>query len=249
MVTACSQLLRIVPALGLALSISAAAEAGDVADLEERLADARCAWDVAAMTAVLAEARSLGSNESANVVQWLQAKAGLSLAEMLRVEFEDSMEGDRMARAALGQRIDAAATGALELLASLPESSERYRVEADLLATMMRSDFRAKKYRKALDAATALALQLDEHNPRAWVTAAKPFLFAGPKQGGDLEEALRHLDRALELEPDLESALLLRAHAYEKMGKGDLAATDRAKALARNPTCGPALRALTGNAE
>lgn len=228
------------------LLVSQPALATDLSALEKRLTEAERTWDGEALEGVLNEAHAAPTIDiiDREAAQQLRVRAALSLAELLRIDFEDVTEHEQTVRTGLGQRIDEIANGALEKLELLPESSEKNRMQADLLATMMRSDFRARKYRKEFDAAAARALELDDDNPFAWVTAAKPFLFAGPKRGGDLEEAVRYLDRALELAPGLESALLLRAHAYEKMGEDDLAAEDRETVLAKNPDCRPAERAL-----
>ena len=201
-------------------------------------------WDVEAVTVVLSELRSAPAGGGTPSRVELRVRAGLALAELLRVEFEDTSKGERSARQLIGRRIDVAAGEALQHLESLPESSERYRIEADLLATMIRSDFRAKKYRKGLEGAVTRSLELDEDNALAWVTAAKPFLFAGPKHGGDLDEAVRLLGRALELAPGLESALLLRAHAYSELGERELAVADWSAALDNNPACAPARKGL-----
>jgi len=231
--------------LACVLGISGGSAAADREDaLANDLEAAVRSWDVEAVTIVLSELRSTSADGATPSRVEFRVRAGLALAELLRVEFEDTPKGERSARQQIGRRIDAAAGEALQLLESLPESSERYRIEADLLATMIRSDFRAKKYREDLEAAVARALELNEDNPLAWVAAAKPFLFAGPKHGGDLDEAVRLLGRALELAPGLESALLLRAHAYSELGQTELAVADWSAALDDNPACVPARKAL-----
>lgn len=229
--------------MAVATGAAAAAAAAEPAALARDLGRALRTYDAEAATEVLSRAR-IGGGEKVGALLELRVAAGLAVAELLRIEYEETPGGEHEARRILGQRIDAAAEEALGLIGDLPESSERHRKEADLLATMIRSDFRARKYRDRLEAATARALDLDPDNARAWVTAAKPFLFAEAEHGGDLAEALRLLDRALELEPGLEPALLLRALARERRGDHALAAADRRAALAANPDCEPARRAL-----
>lgn len=228
-----------------ALAAAAAAPAAEKpAELARDLERAIRTYDVEAATAVLNRARAAaGAGETGPLLE-LRVEAGLAVAELLRIEFEQTPAGERAVRANLGQRIDAAAEEALRLVDGLPESSERYRMGADLVATMIRSDFRARKYRNRLEEATGRALDLDPGNARAWVTAAKPFVFAEAEHGGDLDEALRLLDRALALDPDLEAALLLRALAHERRGDGERAESDWRAALEANPDCAPARRAL-----
>ncbi len=214
--------------------------ADDVAGLKERLERARLHWDAAAATGILSTSRELDGSEARR----LQVEAGLALASILRVEYEQTPEGEREARRVLGSRIDVAAEEALDLLDGLPESSERERIRADLLATMIRSDFRAQRYRDRLNAAIERALELDPGNPRALVSAAKPLVFAPEGQGRDLEAAVDRLDRALVVEPDLEAALLLRAEAFRRLGDAEAARADWRRALEVNPASQPARWAL-----
>jgi tetratricopeptide (TPR) repeat protein len=184
------------------------------------------------------------SSSSSPQLAELHARAALAVAELLRIEFEELAPGEAEQRRILGQRIDAAAEDGLQALEVLPESSELQRTRADLIATMIRSDFRAKKHEQAFRAAVERSLELDQRNARAWVSSAKPYLFAEPEQGGDVTEALRRLDRALELDPLLESARLLRAVAHDKAGDPEAAERDWQAALRANPQCRPALERL-----
>lgn len=168
------------------------------------------------------------------------ARADLAVASMLRVELEAKPREDRDERRVLGLRIDVHAEEGLDALAQCRDTSERWRIEADLLATMIRSDYRAKKFEKRLKEAIDRALALDESNALAWVASAKPFLFADERHGGDLEEAVRRLGHALELQPGLESALVLRAYAHEQLGRPEAARADLEEVLRLNPECRPA---------
>ncbi len=176
--------------------------------------------------------------------RFVHARACLLTAELLRVTWEAADPSARDTRQKLGARIDVAAQEGLAELEELPDSSERSRVEADLLATMIRSDFRARRLEARLRAAIDHALALDPDNARAQTSAAKPLLFADAKHGGDPHAALEVLDHALRLDPELESARLLRAVAWEKLGEPAKAEADWKEALRRNPACEPARRGL-----
>jgi len=236
-----------VRALAVILTLAAVAAAGqprDLPTLERALDDAVRSYDASAATVVLSEARVARSSSSSPQLAELHVRAALAVAELLRIEFEELAATETEQRRLLGLRIDAAAEDGLNVLDGLPETSELQRARSDLIATMIRSDFRAKKYEQAFKAAVDRALALDERNPRAWVSSAKPFLFAEPEHGGDVAEALRRLDRALELDPGLESARLLRAVAHEKAGDPAAAERDWQAALRANPQCRPALDRL-----
>jgi tetratricopeptide (TPR) repeat protein len=220
------------------------AAAVDLEELEAALEIARKSYDSAAATEILNVARSAAGESEGEALDLLRVRAGLLVAELLRLEFEETARGERAARRTLGQRIDVAAEEALGVLASIQESSETERMRADLLATMIRSDYRAKKYRAELNEAVERALERDQENPRALVSSAKPLVFAPVERGRDLNQAIEVLTRALEFDAGLESALLLRAHAYELLGDTERATADWNSALDLNPECRPARRGL-----
>jgi tetratricopeptide (TPR) repeat protein len=229
--------MRFTALLMVALAASPALE------LADELATARRSWDVEQIMAVHSRVRSELAGLTTEEAVMVRVSAGLAAAEVLRVGYEESSDG-RDEKGLLGDRIDAVAKEALEWLDRLPESSERERIRADLLATMIRSDYRAKKLEPELRAAVDRALALDPDNPMAHTTAAKPLLFAPVNKGRDIEAAMQHLDRALTLEPGLESARLLRASARETGGDLEGARSDARAALAANPDCAPAIRLL-----
>ncbi len=219
--------------------LPAAATGGEVETLARDLLVASQSYDAAAVTVALAKLRATEDQDEAGALA-LRVRAGLLLAELYRVQFEQIPIDQRQRRRPVGQQIDVAAEEALALVDRLPETSERERIRADLLATLMRSDYRARKHEQDLRQAIARALELDPDNPNALVTAAKPALFADPDQGGDAREAIRLLDRALEIDPELESGILLRAHAYDVLGESERALAEWRRALEINPECQPA---------
>jgi tetratricopeptide (TPR) repeat protein len=226
-------------------SVLLAAPPGDAGGVERALADAARRYDADAGLVALAGARALaGGAPEDRAARDLAFRAGLLSAELLRARFEETPAKERKTREKLGEQIDAVAIEALGLVDGLPESSERHRMKADLTATLIRSDFRAKKYDKRFRDAVARALELDPKNPKAIVSSAKPLLFAPPGRGRNLKEGIAVLDRALALDPRLETALLLRAHARDGLGDRAGARADWEAALAVNPECAPARRAL-----
>lgn len=235
---------RTIVVLAGVMASAASGVASDARELDRALADAVRRYDLGAATASLSAVRAArGEGPSAELTE-LHVRASLAVSELLRLDFERLGEKSAEQRRILGQRIDATAGEGLEVLAGLPESSEHQRIRADLIATMIRSDFRAKKYESEFKAAVGRALELDDANARAWVSAAKPYLFAPPERGRDLAEAIRLLDRALVLDPGLEPALLLRAHAHDQLGEAAAAERDWREALRVNPDSAPAVERL-----
>ncbi|MEM6486288.1 MAG: hypothetical protein AAF662_15050 [Pseudomonadota bacterium] len=175
----------------------------------------------------------------------LFADASLLAAELKRGEYERETE-DKQRRRALGKEIDRIARAGLKALDSVPESSERYRIEADLNSTMIRTKFRGMKLQPKVEASIDKALELDPFNASAIVSAARRPLFAKPKHGGDLTKALSLLDSALDIEPEHLSALMLRSTAYAKLGDAERAERDWAVALSLNPNIKGARESLLG---
>jgi tetratricopeptide (TPR) repeat protein len=204
------------------------------ADLHQRFSEAQFNFDRALAETLLPEFKQVAqSGNSQNL--WLNfATAALLVAELRRGDYEHQSL-DKKARRQLGRDIDDTAKAGLASLQSLPESSERYRLEADLLGTMIRSKFKGMKYQPRLEKAIARALGLDENNANAWVSHARRPLFAPSNQGGDPALALEYLDRAIKLDPEHVQALLFRGAAQAKLGKPTLADADWSRATKLNP--------------
>jgi len=169
----------------------------------------------------------------------LVARTALVAAMLHRKDYEEAAT-DYAARRELGRKIDDVATAGLGALKDAAESSERFRLEADLWGTMMRTQARGSQFRTHLETATEKALELGPDNANAYITASKRKIFASERRGGDIEEALRLLDTALELDPASELALVFRGLAYEKRGDIQEAQRDWRKALDLNPASMPA---------
>ncbi len=230
-------LVSLILAVATALSQSAPPALEDFA---ARLDFAREHYDLEAADAVRAGAARLVESKPDPATKLLAIEAALLSAELRRIDWERLPESNVADRRPLGTAIDEAAEEGLALLEPLGPTSETYRLKADLLAVMIRSDYRAKKYRKDMEAAAAKAVELDQANAKAYVSQAKPFIFAKPNEGGDPMRAVDLLTKALELDPTLETARCLRGLAYKEAGQPDAARADWALALKRNPDCRPA---------
>ena len=211
---------------------------------DARLNEVRHSYSVEAAGQLIAELAEHDQSSGDSAIHEALAEAHLIKADLLRFEFEQLPKDAGSERSVLGNELDEAARGGLEICQTLPESSEKYRRLADLRGTLIRSKFRAKKHRKKMKADADRALELDPENGRAYVSKAKLFLFADDRQGGDVERALDLLEHAQKLDGSLETAQLLYAYGLEEAGRPNEAMQLYTMILKRNPQCRPARTAL-----
>lgn len=226
--------IGILMGLVAALTLTSAAVATDLGDIAARVDEAQRSYDVAKAKQLLSELDALVDESSSEEAKFGLAQAALLVAELLRLDYEQQDLPPKELRL-LGREIDDAARIGHEILKSVPSVSEKYRIQADLWGTMIRSDFKGKKYGGEMKDATKMALKMGADNPNAYVTASKRPLFATEKHGGDIQKAIGLLDKALELDPEHERALIFRGIAYEKLENMDGALRDWNRATELNP--------------
>ena len=209
-------------------------------DWQERLEAARRSYSLESVNRLIDEMTTEHIAESPAAL----AETNLIKAELLRFEWETLPE-DAEDREHVADELDAAAWAGLEHCKPLSESSETFRLRADLLGTLIRSRYRAKKHRAEMEADAERAIELDSENARAYVSKAKPLLFASERHGGDIEKAIELLDKALALDDSLENAKLLRAYGLEQLDERDAALVLYREILQRNPQCRPAEHAIS----
>ncbi len=218
--------------LGALLCATASADSYD--ELRSRAERVQREYDLPAAEALMADLKAFAIESPSDDAWMTLARVTLLVAELRRMEYETT-EVDPREKRLLGRTIDDAARIGHDALGKAPNISEKWRIKADLFGTMIRSKYKGNKYSGEMDRATERALELDPKNASAIVTGSKRALFAKPGQGGDVPAALKMLDRALEIDPDHERALIFRGMAYEKLGNDDLAEMDWKKALESNP--------------
>lgn len=212
-----------------------------VADVAAQREVAARTYDLGAAESLLPTLASLPESESVRVEQ---VRAHLLCAEIQRIAFEQLPEAEVQDRRALGKSIDAHAEAGLGLVERMAESSEKYRFKADLIGTMIRSNYRAGKMRGEMKSAVDEALRLDPANAPALVSQAKMQIFNPSASQNELREGDILLQRAIDLEPSLEQAKLLQAHARERLGEHERAVALWEECLRVNPDCAPARQAL-----
>ena len=178
----------------------------------------------------------------------LLGRACLTVAELRRYAYEKGEDMDPRERRLLGRQGDDYARIGHGALDTLPDSiSEKWRIKADLYATMIRSLYKGEKYINEMDDAMDRAIKLDPKNPHALLTATKRPLFADEKHGGDPKKAFDLITRVLAIDPNMELAIAFRGVAYEKLGQMDKALADWHRALELNPKSRLALDKLASH--
>jgi len=213
---------------------STAAGSLEPRDITNHVLEAERAYDIDKAKELLGYLDALVHEHSQEEARFGLARAALLVAELIRLDYEKSDLPPKDLRL-MGREIDDAARIGHEILKSVPDVSEKFRIKADLWGTMIRSDFKGKKYGGEMDSAAKKALKLGPDNPNAYVTASKRPLFATKKQGGDIPKAIALLDKALELDPEHERALIFRGIAREKLDDMEGALRDWNRATELNP--------------
>lgn len=208
-------------------------------DWHERLDSVRRSYSLESANELIAEMTTQNDAGTSAAL----AEAYLIKAELLRFDWE-TLPDDSENRDQVADELDAAAWAGIEQCKRLSDSSETFRLRADLLGTLIRSRYRAKKHLDEMEANAERAIELDSANARAYVSKAKPLLFADERHGGDVEKAIALLDKALELDGSLESAKLLRAYGLEQLEERDEALAAYREVLQHNPQCTPAEHAI-----
>ncbi len=213
-------------------------------NLEQMLADAALRYDLDAAQAVVTALGDSQENLPTAEGALLHAEALLLVAELNRIDFEQRPDSATKERRLLGKRIDAAAKQGLAQAAALPDSTEKFRLRADLIGTMIRSQYRAGKWKGKMKAAIEAALKLDPDNAKAYVSRAKLYVFKPTPSEEDLRQGLNWIAQAQQRDPVLESAALLQARTYMLQGRTEEAEARWRRCVEINPTCAPALNAL-----
>lgn len=236
--------LRITIAFSLLAAISPVVVYGDISlDLDAQRIKARHDYDVEASHDVLEKLIACTPESADESELYKLAYAALAFAELQRMEYEEN-GAPAKERRAMGKSIDAAASVGHDALKKVADSSEKFRIRADLYGMMIRTDYQGKRFAKKMDKATAMALELGPDNPHARVTASKKLVFAKKSRGGNVEEGLNHLNIAIGIDDTHELALILRGTAHEKLGNFEAAKADWNRAAELNPSCKPAIKNL-----
>ena len=104
----------------------------------------------------------------------------------------------------LGRTIDEAARIGHQALNKAPTVSEKWRIKADLIGTMIRSKYKGNKYGGEMDKATEKALELDPDNPRIMHELARNYI-----RSGNNTRAVAMFGQLIRHEPDNELALFI----------------------------------------
>jgi tetratricopeptide (TPR) repeat protein len=120
-----------------------------------------------------------------------------------------------------------------------PNSSEAHRLLGDLLGQLIPHVFAGGvRYGARSTREVDRALELDPRNVEAHIARATSYFFTPSAFGGDKQKALEHLRKALEIDPDSDTAHLWLAQVYADLKQKDRAQAEIEAARRINPNRG-----------
>jgi len=173
--------------LQLAICSAVLASGGEPPSLEtlnEKREAARRHYDMEAAKELIPKYQAIVEQNRTDDNLMELGRAARLAAELMRLEYEKNDELDPRDARLLGRDIDDVARIGHDAMDALPDSSEKFRIKADLWGTMIRSNFKGKLYGDNMEEAMEKAVDLDPENPQALVTRSKIPLFAEEKHLG-----------------------------------------------------------------
>lgn len=222
--------------LGLAICLCTVVTAGtgvsqetaDVVILQGRLA--RDKGDIESLEALIR-----GARDEATRTNSFDANLRTALLYACLVEAAHDHQNDKVVKQAAQDGV-AAAERAVKLNA---ESSEAHRLVGELLGELIPHVFAGgMRYGSRSTGEIEKAMQLDPHNPNAYVARGNNYFFTPKAFGGDKEKAIDTWKKAIAIAPTsdaAEGAHIWLARAYQSLGKSENATTEINEALKMNP--------------
>jgi len=223
--------------LGLAMCLCMVVTAGtgvsaqETADVVVRQArKARDKGDIESLQALIRSAR-----DEATRTNSFDANLRTALLDACLVEAAHDHQNDKVVKQAAQDGV-AAAERAVKLNT---ESSEAHRLVGELLGELIPYVFAGgMRYGSHSTEEIEKAMQLDSHNPNAYVARGNDYFFTPKAFGGDKEKAVDTWKKAIALAPTsdaAETAHIWLARAYQFLGKSENATTEINEALKMNP--------------
>jgi tetratricopeptide (TPR) repeat protein len=151
------------------------------------------------------------------------------------IEAAQDHQNDKLVKHAAEEGV-AAAERAVKLS---PDSSEAHRLVGELLGELIPHVFAGGiRYGDRSIKEIERAIQLDPHNPNAYVARGTTYFFAPEKFGGSKEKAIDMLKKAITAEPGsdaAETAHVWLAVVYQSLGQRENAVSEITHALKLNP--------------
>jgi tetratricopeptide (TPR) repeat protein len=217
--------------LCLVVSADSGASGQETADLMLRQArHARDKGDIESLQALIRTARDEAARTNS-----FEANLGIAVLDACLVEAAHDHQNDKVVKQAAQDGV-AAAERAVKLNT---ESSEAHRLVGELLGELIPHVFAGgMRYGSHSTGEIEKAMQLDSHNPNAYVARGNAYFFTPKTFGGDIEKAVDTWKQAIAIAPTsdaAETAHIRLARAYQSLGKSENARTEIDEALKMNP--------------
>ena len=206
------------------------ARSPELSELTRQFGQAEKQYDLAQARTLVEVQRSTVDRSTPLPHLQVYAASLLLRAHLAELGSEQIPESDSAEREALRREAFESAQESLARLGGMPETPEIVRMRADCYAVLAKCAPLTDTQQAEWTAAVTRALDIGGSNPRVHVAAARLALYQEKP-----EEALEHVERALVLNPVLESAMLLRAKSHELAGRPDEARAAWQRLLTHNP--------------
>jgi tetratricopeptide (TPR) repeat protein len=172
-----------------------------------------------------------------------EARKGASLAVLLQTALLNSWLCEALYAGKDTQGIKRAAQAGIDAaeraVRLAPNSSEAHRLLGDLLGQLIPHVFAGGvRYGARSTRELDRALELDPRNVEAHIARATSYFFTPGAFGGDKQKAIGHLRKALESDPNSDTAHLWLAQAYADLKQKESAQKEIEAARAINPNRG-----------
>lgn len=217
--------------LSLVLSLGPCAFAGETSDaITLQAKQARDKGDIETLQTLIRNVRDEAARSNT-----FDANLRLALFDAWLCEAAHDHQNDKLVKQTAQDGVAAAERAAKQN----SESSEAHRLVGELLGQLIPHVFvGGMRYGAHSAAEIEKAIQLDPHNPNAYVARGDNYFFTPKAFGGDINKAIETFKKAIATDPTSDAAATAHiwlAKIYQSVGKSDDAASEIHEALRMNP--------------
>lgn len=222
---------RLAVCLSLVLSLGPCAFAREISDaITVQAKQARDKGDIETLQTLIQTVRDIAARSNS-----FDANLRLALFDAWLCEAAHDHQNDKLVK----QTAQDGVAAAERAVKQDSESSEAHRLVGELLGQLIPHVFAGgMRYGAHSTAEIEKAIQLDPHNPNAYVARGNAYFFTPKAFGGDINKAIETFKKAIATDPTADAAAtghIWLAKIYQSVGKSDDAASEINEALKMYP--------------